>query len=99
MAREVSPVCNFIFGSTCMCLPTDTVDVELTIRTVKGIYTYHHKDHTVESIIFTPWSKSVIPFPSLRCKIQAFKDDNRQQATMPKNNGLTVQFSALPKQT
>ena len=64
MAREINPVCNFIFGSTLMSLPADTVDVELTIRTVKGIYTYH-KDHTAESTIFSPWNKTMIHFPSL----------------------------------
>ena len=96
MAREISPVCNFIFGSICTCLLTDMVDVELTIRRVMGIYTYC-KDHTVESTIFTLCSKSVIPFPSLRCKTQAFKDDNRQQVMTSWNNSLTVQFSAPPK--
>ena len=63
MAREINPVYDFIFGSIYMCLTMDTVDIELTIRMVKGIYTYH-KDHTVESTVFSPWSKSVIPFPS-----------------------------------
>ena len=52
MAREISPMCDFIFGSLCTCLPTDTVDVELTVRTIKGIYTYC-KDHTVESTVFS----------------------------------------------
>ena len=40
MAREISPMCDFIFGSLWMGLLTDTVDVTLTIRMVKGIYTY-----------------------------------------------------------
>ena len=62
---KINPVYNFIFGSIHMSLPMDTVDVELTIRMVKGIYTYC-KDHTMESTIFSPWSKTVIPFPSLR---------------------------------
>ena len=62
MAREINPVCDFTFGLMCMCLRTDMVGVELTIRMVKGIYTYY-KDHTVESMIFSLWSKSVIPFP------------------------------------
>ena len=53
MAREISPICDFIFGSIHTCLPTDTVDMEVTIRMVKGIYTYC-KDHTVESTIFSP---------------------------------------------
>ena len=36
MAREINPVCNFIFGSIHTCLLTDTVDIELTIRIVKA---------------------------------------------------------------
>ena len=74
MAREINPICDFIFGSICMCIPTDLVDIELTIKMVKGIYTYC-KDHTAESTIFSTWNKSVIPFPSLRRKFQAYKDD------------------------
>ena len=95
MAREISPICDFIFGSQCTCLPMDTVDIELTIRMVKGIYTYC-KDHTAESTVFSPWSKSVIPFPSLRCKIQAFQDDNSKQM-MTWNCSMMPQFSTLPR--
>ena len=79
-----------------MSLPTDTVDVELNMRTVKGIYTYC-KDHTAESTIFTLWSKTIIPFPSLRWKIQAFKDDNKGQMMISWNNGLMPRFSTPPK--
>ena len=82
MAREISPVCDFIFGLIRTSLPTDMVDVDLTIRTLKGTYTYR-KDHTMESTIFTPWSKKVIPFPFLIQKIQAFKYDKRQNLIMP----------------
>ena len=53
MAREISPVCNFIFRSICTGLLTDTVDVEQMIRTVQGIYTYR-KDHMAESTVFSP---------------------------------------------
>ena len=73
MAREINPVCNIIFSSIHACLLIDTVDVELTIRMVKGIYTYH-KDHTTESMVFSPWSKTVIPFPSLRCQTSNYND-------------------------
>ena len=72
MARETNPVCNFFFGFMHTNLPTD---MELTIRMVQGIYIYC-KDHTAESTIFTPWSKSVTPFPSLRKKIKASKEDS-----------------------
>ena len=92
MAREISPICHFISGSIMTCLLTDMVDIDLTIRTVKGIYTYR-KDNTTKSMIFTPWSKKVIPFPSLRWKIQAFQDDKRQNMKTPWNDGNTVQFS------
>ena len=77
MAREISLVCDFMFGSICTGLPMDTVDMELMIRTVKGIYTYR-KDHTAESMVFSPRSRTIILFPSLHKKIQAFQDENRQ---------------------
>ena len=91
-----STICGFIFGSLCTCISTDTVDVELTIRMVKGIYTYH-KNHTVESTVFSSLSKSVIPFPSLRCKIQTFQNDNSKQM-MTWNSGMKSQFSTPPNQ-
>ena len=76
IAREISPICDFIFRSIRTSLPTGGVDVDLTIQTEKGIYIYR-KDHTAESMIFTPWTKEVILFPSLRWKIQAFQYDKR----------------------
>ena len=86
MAREISPVCDFIFSSICMSLLTDTVDVELMIRTVKCIYTYR-KDHMAKSTVFSPWSRTTTPSPSLHREIQAFQMKvGRQQhgiITMP----------------
>ena len=52
MAREISPVSDFIFRSIRTCLLTDMVDIDFTVRTVKGTYTYR-KGHTTESMIFT----------------------------------------------
>ena len=95
MAREISLVCDFIFGSIHTSLLTDTVDVELTIRTVKGIYTYR-KDHMAESMVFSPWSRIVIPFPSLCRKIQVFQNESRQAMAWD-NNNATPYFSAPPK--
>ena len=80
MAREINLVCNFLFGFMHTNLPADMVDMELTIRMVQRIYIYC-KDHTAESTIFTPWSISVSPFPSLRKKIMAFKEDSRGHST------------------
>ena len=89
MARDISPICNFIFRSICTGLPMDMVDVELTLRTVKGIYTYR-KDHMAKSMVFSPWSRTIIPFPSLCKKIQVFQDENRQ--TSPWNKGHAMSF-------
>ena len=96
MAIDISPMCDFIFISIRTSLPMDTVDIDLTIWMVKGIYMYR-KDHTAESTIFTPWNNKVIPFPSLRHKIQAFQDDKRQEMALPWNDGRAFKFSAPPK--
>ena len=73
----------------------DTVDVELTISTVKGIYTYR-KDHMAKSAVFSLWSRTVIPFPLLCRKIQAFQSESRQTMAWDSNNAMSY-FSALPK--
>ena len=36
MAQEISPFCDFIFGSIRTSLSMDTVDVELNVQMVKG---------------------------------------------------------------
>ena len=95
MAREISPVCNFIFGSICTGLLTATVDVEMMIRMVKGIHTYR-KDHTVESMVISPWSMTVIPFPSLCKKIPVFQDENRQMSAWNKGHAMSY-FSTQPQ--
>ena len=86
MAHEISPICDFLFRSFRTSLPMDKVDVELTVQMAKGIYTYR-KDPTAESMICDPWSKKVIPFPSLRHKIHAYQDDKRGETELPWNNG------------
>ena len=95
MACKISPICDFLFGSIRTNLPMDMVDIELTVWMVKGIYTYI-KDHTMESTVFTPWSKKVTPFPSLSHKIQAYQDDKRRERVLQWNNGNMFQFSTPP---
>ena len=72
MVREIRPVCDFIFSSIHMSLLTDTVDMELMTRGVKGIYTYR-KDHMAKSTVFSPWSRTVNPLPLLHRKIKPSK--------------------------
>ena len=87
MAREISPICNFIFRSIWTGLPMGTVDIELTVRMVKGIYTYR-KDHMAKSTVFLPWSRTIIPFPSLWRKIQAYQDQNKQTSAWNKGHAM-----------
>ena len=69
MAREISLVCDFIFRSIHTSLLTDMMDIELTLRTIKGIYTYR-KVHMAKSMVFLPWSRTMIPYPSLHRKME-----------------------------
>ena len=50
MAHNISLICDILFGSIRTNLLTDTVDIELTVQMVKGIYMYR-KDQTAESMI------------------------------------------------
>ena len=52
MACEISPICNFLFGSIRTNLPTDTVDVEQTVQMVKGNYTYMNLNLNINFINF-----------------------------------------------
>ena len=87
MTREISPMHDFIFGSIRTGLLMDTVDVELMVRMVKGIYTYR-KDHMAKSTMFSTWSQTVSPFPSLQRKIQAYQDKNNQMSAWNKGHAV-----------
>ena len=93
MVHEISPICNFLFGSIRTNLLTYLVDVELMVQMVKGIYTYR-KDHTTESMTFIPWNKKVTPFPSLRHKIQPHQANQRNEKVLQWGN--TLRISAPP---
>ena len=47
-------------------------------------------------IVFSPWSRTIFPFPSLHQKIQAFQDENRQTSAWNKSHAMSY-FSALPQ--
>ena len=84
MACEISPICDFLF------LNQD--------KFTNGHRRHRHvqKGPHHRVMIFTLWSKNVAPFPSLRCKIQAYQDDQRCERVLPWNRGNTFQFYAPP---
>ena len=63
MACEISPICDFLFGSIRKNLATDTVDVELSVWMVKGIYTY--RKTTLWSPRYSPHGAKSDTFPFL----------------------------------
>ena len=93
MVHQVSPICNFLFWSLRTTLPTDMEDAVLTVQMAKGIYTYR-KYQTAESMTFIPCSKKVTPFPSLRCKIQAYKDEQGNEKVLQWT--ISFQFPTFP---
>ena len=78
MAYDLKPSCDFLFGYFSCALPKDIIDVELTVRTVKGIHAFQ-KDCNTESTTCSPWSRQMKPFPLLCRKIQAFKEEKRAE--------------------
>ena len=78
MACELKSSCDFLFGFLKCALPEDTIDVKLTVRTVKGIHTFG-KDHTTEYATCSPWSRWMKPFPSFRKKIETFKEEKKMK--------------------
>ena len=93
ITHEISPICDFLFGSIRTNLMMDTVDIELTVQMLKAIYMYR-KDHTAESMTFTPWSKKVTPFPSLRHKNQASKVTREVREYC--HGVMPIHFNSLP---
>ena len=49
-----------------------------------------------ESMVFSLWSRTVIPFPSLCRKIQGFQDENRQTSAW--NKGHAISYFSAPTQ-
>ena len=59
---------DLIFGILYCNLQKDTIDVDLKICTLQGIYTYK-KDRSSQVSKYSPWGTEVTPFPSLQKKM------------------------------
>ena len=81
-------------------LPRDTIDIELTLRTVQGIHTFQ-KDHTVETAICSPWSRWRKLFTSLQKKTEAYEEEKKEERSLfhPNPNQFTKRssFSKRPR--
>ena len=71
MACDLELQCNFLYGFFTCNLPEDTVDVEYTICTLKGIHTFR-RDCNIQASVCSPWGMLVRLFPSIRKKMKEY---------------------------
>ena len=81
MAHNLAPQCNFLYGFFQCNLPEDTIDVEIMVRTMKGIHTFK-KDSNNQTSSCSPWGLQVHPFPSLMKKMEIYLEE-RSNITDP----------------
>ena len=76
MACVLAHKCNFLYWFFQCQLLEDTIDVEITVRMVKGIHTFKG-DQTTPVISCRPWSSQLHPFPSLAKKMKTYLQERR----------------------
>ena len=65
---------NFLYRFFQYDLLEDTIDVDITVWTLKGIHIFR-KDHSSQSSVCSPWGSLVKPFPSLVKKMEAYIEE------------------------
>ena len=71
MACMLHPECNFLHRHFRCKLPVETVDVEVKVKMMQGIYTFR-RDRTSQVIKCNPWSTSLHPYSSLIWKMKTY---------------------------
>ena len=79
MACNLSPQCNFLYGFFKCQLPEDTIVIEVTVRTMKGIHNIR-KDHATQSYMCSLWCSQIRPFLSLLRKMETYMEERRNIA-------------------
>ena len=96
------PACNFFFGFLQCTLPMDTIDVELTVRTMSKVFIPSEKIILQNHPPAAPGSKWMKPFPSLWNKTEAFDEEKKDRNSpfhvlIPQNSWRSPQRN-LPSQ-
>ena len=76
MACDLDPQCIFLYGYFTHNLPEDTIDVEVTVCTLKRICTFR-KYHNTKTSTCSPWGTLVRTFPSLRRKMKDYIEEHQ----------------------
>ena len=82
MACVLTPQCNVLYGYFWCQLPEDTIDVEVTIRTIKGIHSFR-RDCSTQIISCKPWTPHHHPYPSLTRKMRTYLELKEQATDSP----------------
>ena len=85
MACVLMPQYNFLYGYFWCQLQEDTMDMEMTVRTVKGIHMFK-RDCATQAISCRPWSAQLCPYQSLARKMRAYLELKDQAADPPHPN-------------
>ena len=94
--------CTFVHGYFRYLLPEETVDIEVKVRTMKGIHTFK-RDHTTQIISYKPWSPRLCPNPSLVRRIQTYLELKGQDSNQPHSSSnqavkpTSLQKAPVPK--
>ena len=76
MACNLNPQCNFLYGFLRCNLPEDTIDMEVTVRTLKGINNFR-RDHATQSSTWSLWGSLVKPFRPLVTNMEAYMEERQ----------------------
>ena len=86
------PECSFSQGHFQCKLPENTVDVEVKIRTMRGIHTFQ-RDCTTKVISCKPWDPQLCPCPSLTRKMKIYLELKGQSIDRPSFNPVRLPMS------
>ena len=74
MDCKLNPQCNFLYRFFKCNLPDDTIDMEITVRTLKGIHKFR-TDHATQSSMCSSWGSQVEPFPLIVRKMEMHMEE------------------------
>ena len=80
MACIFMPQCNFVQIYFRCLLPEETIDMEVKVKTMKGIHTFR-RDHTTQIISCKLWSPRLCPYKSLVRRMQTYLELKSQDAS------------------
>ena len=98
MVCILKPECNFLHGYSRCLLPIETADVEVKIKTMRGIHMFR-RDQTSQVISCSPWSTNLHPYPSLIRKMKTYLELEGKLGNQPCTNVFLPNTNFLPRKT